>query len=84
MRDLAQWIIDLTGTSSEIQYIARPTDDPTVRRPDTTKAQALLGWSPKVSVETGLERTIAWFREHPEADEGHVLTAGETEHILNR
>lgn len=84
MRDLAQWIIDLTGTSSEIQYIARPTDDPTVRRPDTTKAHALLGWSPKVSVETGLERTIAWFREHPEADEGHVLTAGETEHILNR
>ena len=37
-----------------------------------------------MSVETGLERTIAWFREHPEADEGHVLTAGETEHILNR
>lgn len=82
MRDLAQWIIELTGTSSQIQFIARPTDDPTVRRPDTTKAQQLLGWTPRVPVETGLERTIQWFREN--AETAHVLSAGETEHILNR
>jgi len=62
MRDLAQWIIELAGSSSTLEFIERPTDDPTVRRPDTTKAQRLLGWSPQVPVETGLQRTIEWFR----------------------
>ena len=62
MRDLAQWIIELAGSSSTLEFIERPTDDPTVRRPDTTKAQRLLGWSPQVPVETGLKSTIEWFR----------------------
>jgi len=82
MRDLAQWIIELAGSSSTLEFIERPTDDPTVRRPDTTKAQRLLGWSPQVPVETGLQRTIEWFRT--EAASTPVLTPGQTEEILNR
>lgn len=83
MRELAQWIIELTGSSSSVHHIERPTDDPTVRRPDTTKAQALLGWHPQVPVEQGLERTIAWFRAQEEDERVPVLTPGETEEILN-
>lgn len=82
MRDLAQWIIELAGSSSTLEFIERPTDDPSVRRPDTTKAQRLLGWSPQVPVETGLQRTIEWFRT--EAASTPVLTPGQTEEILNR
>ncbi|MFK4494039.1 UDP-glucuronic acid decarboxylase family protein [Dermacoccus sp. GAS27A] len=82
MRDLAQWIIELTGSSSTLEFIERPTDDPTVRRPDTSKAQRLLGWAPQVPVETGLQRTIEWFRT--EAASAPALTPGQTEEILNR
>lgn len=83
MRDLAQWIIELTESTSSIEYIERPTDDPTVRRPDTAKAVALLGWHPQVDVKDGLERTIAWFRaEGVEPDD--VLSPVETEQILIR
>lgn len=66
MLDLATWIITLTDSTSTIEHIDRPVDDPTVRQPDTTRAQELLGWEPKVSVEEGLRRTIAWFRSHPD------------------
>jgi dTDP-glucose 4,6-dehydratase len=66
MLDLAKWIIDLVGSSSEITFIDRPVDDPTVRQPDITRARTELGWEPQVSIEDGLKRTISWFREHPE------------------
>ena len=83
MVDLARWIIELTGSTSEVKFIARPTDDPTIRRPDTTKAQELLGWQPRVAVKDGLERTIAWFREHETLDVP-AMTPGEAEVVLNR
>jgi dTDP-glucose 4,6-dehydratase len=60
--ELARLIIDLTGSSSEIVFVDRPQDDPTVRRPDITLARAALGWEPKVDVRDGLLRTIDWFR----------------------
>jgi dTDP-glucose 4,6-dehydratase len=66
MLDLAKWIAELTGSTSEIVFIDRPVDDPGVRRPDITLAQTLLGWEPKVAAEDGLLRTIEWFRSHPE------------------
>jgi len=40
-----------------------PEDDPRVRQPDITRARKLLGWEPKVDIETGLRRTIDWFRK---------------------
>ncbi len=60
--EVAQEVIRLSGSRSEIQFVARPQDDPTVRRPDITKAQTLLGWSPRVSREEGFRQTIAWFQ----------------------
>jgi dTDP-glucose 4,6-dehydratase len=59
--DIARKILALTGSSSPIVYEALPEDDPKVRRPDITRAQALLGWRPAVSLEEGLRRTIAYF-----------------------
>ncbi len=64
--DLARWIIRLCDSSSEVVFVERPVDDPSVRRPDTTLARGLLDWSPEVTVEDGLRRTIDWFRSHPE------------------
>ncbi len=63
---LAQTIKKLTDSDSEIVFIPRPTDDPTVRQPDITLARTELGWEPEVDFEEGLERTIGWFRSHPE------------------
>jgi dTDP-glucose 4,6-dehydratase len=63
---LAQTIKKLTGSDSEIVFIDRPTDDPTVRQPDITLARTELGWEPKIGYEEGLERTIAWFSSHPD------------------
>ena len=70
MLDLAEWIIGLVGSESEVVHVERPVDDPTVRQPDITKARTVLGWEPQVSIEEGLKRTIAWFREHPELVRG--------------
>jgi dTDP-glucose 4,6-dehydratase len=63
---IAETIRGLVGSSSPIEYIPRPEDDPTIRQPDIALARDVLGWEPKVGFEEGLERTIAWFRDHPE------------------
>ncbi|MFO0837436.1 MAG: UDP-glucuronic acid decarboxylase family protein [Phycisphaerae bacterium] len=62
MLELAQEIIRLTGSKSRIRHVELPKDDPKVRRPDITRAQTLLGWSPRVPREEGLKRTIEWFK----------------------
>src|SRR3712207_4595849 len=61
MLRLAQWIVELTGSDSGIEFIDLPVDDPKVRRPDTTRAQELLGWQPRVRSADGLRRTVDWF-----------------------
>jgi len=65
--EFARIIIELTGSSSEITFVmpqdTRTKDDPQTRQPDITRAHTLLGWEPKVRLEEGLLRTIAWFRE---------------------
>mgnify|MGYP000149612153 CR=1 FL=1 len=66
MLTLAQKVRDLTGSNSQITFIDRPTDDPTVRQPDITLASSQLGWTPHIDLDTGLARTIDWFRSHPE------------------
>ena len=60
--ELADLVIELTGSASELVYEPLPIDDPTKRRPDITLAQELLGWKPEVDLREGLARTIAWFR----------------------
>lgn len=61
--ELAETIIRLVGSSSRIEYRPLPEDDPKQRQPDTGKARKLIDWSPRVSLEDGLSRTIAYFRE---------------------
>ncbi|BCS33700.1 epimerase [Luteitalea sp. TBR-22] len=63
IRQIAETIIRMTGSSSQLVYRPLPEDDPKVRRPDITKARTLLGWEPKVSLEDGLTRTIEYFRK---------------------
>jgi dTDP-glucose 4,6-dehydratase len=60
--EIARTIIKMTGSTSKIVYAPLPTDDPKVRQPDITRARALLGWEPKVSLEEGLVKTIEYFR----------------------
>jgi dTDP-glucose 4,6-dehydratase len=62
MRELAETIVRLTGSSSPVTYVERTADDPEMRRPDLTRARALLGYEPAISPEEGLRRTIAYFR----------------------
>ena len=64
VQQLAERVLALTGSKSPIERRPLPTDDPKVRQPDITKARTLLGWEPKVPLEEGLQRTIAYFREH--------------------
>jgi len=56
--ELAEAVIEVTGSESELIYEALPTDDPQVRRPDTTLATQLLGWKPEIALKDGLRRTL--------------------------
>ena len=56
--ELAEAVIQVTGSASEIVFEALPVDDPQVRQPDITRAQQLLGWEPTVELEEGLARTL--------------------------
>ncbi|RDX33018.1 SDR family oxidoreductase [Candidatus Actinomarina sp. HD9-500m-PIT-SAG01] len=60
---LAEKIIELTDSTSEIKYLELPNDDPKQRKPDITKAQTKLNWEPKVNLEEGLTKTIKWVEE---------------------
>ena len=63
IKQIAETIIRMTGSSSRIVYRPLPTDDPKQRRPDITRARTLLGWEPKVQLEEGLVKTIEYFRK---------------------
>ena len=63
MGQLAQEVIELTGSNSKITYLPLPQDDPRQREPDISKAKALLDWQPTISRESGLEATIDYFRK---------------------
>ena len=63
MIELAQLVLEMTGSRSEIVFRPLPTDDPTRRCPDIGLARRELGWAPQVSLRDGLERTIAYFTE---------------------
>jgi dTDP-glucose 4,6-dehydratase len=63
--ELAQTVVKVTGSSSEIVFEALPVDDPQVRQPDITRARELLGWEPKVELEDGLGRLLASLGHKP-------------------
>ena len=63
MLELARLVRDLCGSRSEIVFEPLPVDDPRRRRPDIGVARELLGWEPRVPLEEGLTRTIAWWRQ---------------------
>jgi dTDP-glucose 4,6-dehydratase len=61
--ELAETVLRLTASSSQIVFEALPVDDPQVRQPEITRAKQLLGWEPEIDLEEGLRRTIATLRE---------------------
>ena len=63
VRELADVVLELTGSGSEIVFEPLPVDDPTQRQPDLTLARSVLGWEPAIPLREGLERTIPAFKE---------------------
>jgi len=63
VNDFAKFILKLTKSKSKIVHKPLPVDDPKIRRPDITKAKKLLNWSPRVSLEEGLQKTIEYFKK---------------------
>lgn len=59
----ADEVLSVTGSSSRIRFEPLPVDDPTRRKPDITKAKAILGWSPKISLREGLRRSLSYFQK---------------------
>jgi dTDP-glucose 4,6-dehydratase len=60
--ECAQAVLEVTGAKSELIFEPLPTDDPTRRRPDITKARTLLGWEPKIQLKEGLRRSLEFFK----------------------
>jgi dTDP-glucose 4,6-dehydratase len=66
IRAMAEAVLEITGSKSEIVEMPLPVDDPQVRCPDIHRARTILGWSPEVSLREGLKPTIEWFRQELE------------------
>lgn len=71
IKDFAEEIINLTGTSQKIIYKPLPTDDPRQRKPDITRAREILGWEPRISRSEGLKITYRYFQSLPEKQIAH-------------
>jgi dTDP-glucose 4,6-dehydratase len=65
LNDLAETVVRITGSKSEIVHEALPIDDPQVRQPDITRAKQLLGWEPEIQLEDGLRRMLPSFGREP-------------------
>ncbi|HTM40261.1 MAG TPA: UDP-glucuronic acid decarboxylase family protein [Terriglobales bacterium] len=61
--ECAQKVLQVTGSKSQIKFLPLPPDDPKQRRPDISKARSILGWEPKVDLETGLKFSLDYFRQ---------------------
>jgi nucleoside-diphosphate-sugar epimerase len=63
VRQLAEIVLELTGSASPLAFKELPEDDPKVRKPDITRARTMLGWEPAVDLREGVRRTIAYFQK---------------------
>jgi dTDP-glucose 4,6-dehydratase len=61
VREIAELIVEISGSRSSFVYEPLPEDDPRQRRPDTTRAREALGWEPRTPAREGLKRTLEWF-----------------------
>ncbi|RYD58773.1 MAG: SDR family oxidoreductase [Sphingobacteriales bacterium] len=64
LKQFAEEVLELTGSKSKLVYEPLPQDDPKQRKPDITKAKAILGWEPKIDRHEGLKRTLEYFKLH--------------------
>jgi nucleoside-diphosphate-sugar epimerase len=62
VKQLAEIVVELTRTTSQLTFKPLPEDDPKVRQPDIARARRLLQWEPRVDVRDGISRTIEYFR----------------------
>ncbi|RLG32119.1 SDR family NAD-dependent epimerase/dehydratase [Methanosarcinales archaeon] len=76
--ELAEKILELTGSSSQIKFEPLPIDDPKKRQPDISKARELLGWEPRISLEEGLKETIDYFDDFLRANKVGRIGSSET------
>jgi dTDP-glucose 4,6-dehydratase len=74
VKEIALKVLELTGSSSPLIFEPLPEDDPKVRRPDIARAKALLDWSPKISLEEGLRRTVEYFQSKLESERKSGIT----------
>lgn len=82
IQQLADEVIRLSGSTSVVEHLPLPQDDPKQRQPDISRAQALLNWTPKIELREGLQKTIAYFKEQisgeQKADSEQPTAAKET------
>lgn len=72
VQEIAELVLELTGSSSTIEQRPLPADDPRQRRPDIAKARALLAWAPRVTARQGLRATVEYFRRRLRPGNGHA------------
>jgi dTDP-glucose 4,6-dehydratase len=78
VREVAEMIVELSGSGSEISHQPLPEDDPKRRCPDITRAREVLGWEPQTGAREGLAKTLEWFASQAEArSEASPTTRGE-------
>lgn len=76
IRQLAQEIIEITGSKSKLCYKPLPVDDPKVRQPDIGRARKILGWSPRISRNQGLKDTSTYFKDLTSSDTNSTTPGG--------
>jgi UDP-glucuronate decarboxylase len=69
IKELAGEVVKICNSKSGVEYLPLPQDDPKQRRPDISRAQALLGWTPTIPLHEGLQKTVADFRKRVMSDE---------------
>jgi dTDP-glucose 4,6-dehydratase len=74
IQELAEMILEETGSGSELIRLPLPEDDPKVRQPDITRAREVLGWEPEIGLRDGLKKTIPYFRNLVENEDAQART----------